>query len=152
MTSNAVARQGVPICEGTVLPEWIDTNEHMNVAYYVLAFDLAVDKLWHLFGIDERYIRNRRNSTFAVGTVGPRQGADDAADVFVERLVAHQVAGCLQLLFPPVHRHPQPGLIGIERGPQAGPYVKHLGCAGRGLDGNLYRKQKAEKQFHVWRP
>ncbi len=25
----------------TVLPEWIDHNGHMNVAYYVLAFDLV---------------------------------------------------------------------------------------------------------------
>ena len=27
----------------TVLPEWIDYNGHMNVAYYVLAFDHGVD-------------------------------------------------------------------------------------------------------------
>ena len=26
----------------TVLPEWIDHNGHMNVAYYVLAFDLQI--------------------------------------------------------------------------------------------------------------
>ena len=26
-----------------VLPEWIDYNDHMNVAYYTLAFDEALD-------------------------------------------------------------------------------------------------------------
>ena len=31
---------GVSIASGKVLPEWIDINGHMNVAYYVLAFDL----------------------------------------------------------------------------------------------------------------
>ena len=83
MTSNTVERQGVPIDKGTVLPEWIDVNEHMNVAYYVLAFDLAVDKLWHLFGIDERYIRDRRNSTFAVECHLTYQGEMNLGDPYV---------------------------------------------------------------------
>ena len=30
----------------TILPEWIDENGHMNVAYYVLAFDLATDTVY----------------------------------------------------------------------------------------------------------
>jgi acyl-CoA thioester hydrolase len=34
---------GTRVAEGVVKPEWIDVNGHMNVAYYVLAFDLAVD-------------------------------------------------------------------------------------------------------------
>ncbi len=29
----------------TVQPGWIDYNDHMNVAYYVLAFDQALDRL-----------------------------------------------------------------------------------------------------------
>lgn len=29
-----------------VLPEWIDYNGHMNVAYYTLAFDRALDQLF----------------------------------------------------------------------------------------------------------
>jgi acyl-CoA thioester hydrolase len=51
---------------GIVKPEWIDINGHMNVAYYVLAFDIAVDTLWAQFGISDEYIRNSRGSTFAV--------------------------------------------------------------------------------------
>ena len=36
---------GIEVTRGTVLPEWIDINDHMNVAYYLLAFDQAVDAL-----------------------------------------------------------------------------------------------------------
>jgi len=38
----------------------------MNVAYYVLAFDLAVDTLWERFGITQDYINVTNSSTFAV--------------------------------------------------------------------------------------
>ena len=41
-------------------------NEHMNVAYYVLAFDQGVDTLWNRFGLNGDYIRRRSGSTFAV--------------------------------------------------------------------------------------
>lgn len=58
-------RQGVEIVRGEVLPEWIDINDHMNVAYYLLAFDQAVDALWERFGLDEAYIRAHRSSTIA---------------------------------------------------------------------------------------
>jgi len=34
------------VFEGTVPPDWIDVNGHMNVAWYTHAFDLAMDKLW----------------------------------------------------------------------------------------------------------
>ena len=36
---------------GRVRKEWIDYNGHMNVAYYVLAFDLALDVLYERMGI-----------------------------------------------------------------------------------------------------
>ena len=57
---------GLVVSRGTVVPEWIDINGHMNVAYYVLAFDRAVDDLWARIGITEEYIRDQRGSTFAV--------------------------------------------------------------------------------------
>ena len=60
--------EGIPIAEGRVLPEWIDYNDHMNVAYYVLAFDLGVDALWARIGITDEYIATTRGSTFAVDT------------------------------------------------------------------------------------
>lgn len=57
---------GIKINAGQVLPEWIDINGHMNVAYYVLAFDLAVDALWREFGITDEHIHDNHSSTFAV--------------------------------------------------------------------------------------
>ncbi len=57
---------GTVVYEGRVRPEWIDVNEHMNVAYYVLAFDQGVDALWARFGVTDEYIREGRGSTFAV--------------------------------------------------------------------------------------
>jgi acyl-CoA thioester hydrolase len=64
MTEREIA--GVEVGRGHVLPEWIDINGHMNVAYYVLAFDRAVDSLWERFGITSDHIRETNNSTFAV--------------------------------------------------------------------------------------
>jgi acyl-CoA thioester hydrolase len=58
--------QGLSVAEGIVLPEWIDINGHMNVAYYVLAFDKAVDDLWAQLGITDDYIRSGAGTTFAV--------------------------------------------------------------------------------------
>ena len=57
---------GVEVCRGMVRPEWIDINGHMNVAYYVLAFDYGVDALWTKFGITDEHIRGNDSSTFAV--------------------------------------------------------------------------------------
>jgi acyl-CoA thioester hydrolase len=57
---------GVEVMRGQVLPEWIDLNDHMNVAYYLLAFDHAVDSLWQEFGLTEDYIRTHSSSTIAV--------------------------------------------------------------------------------------
>tara|TARA_R110002096_G_scaffold6409_1_gene29691 strand:+ start:49941 stop:50492 length:552 start_codon:yes stop_codon:yes gene_type:complete len=61
---NSIA--GNEVIRGNVLPEWIDVNNHMNVAYYVLAFDMAVDTLWETFGITQDHINVTDSSTFAV--------------------------------------------------------------------------------------
>lgn len=57
---------GTVVFEDRVKPEWIDINEHMNVAYYLLAFDLAVDDIWERKGITDSYIQSGEGSTFAV--------------------------------------------------------------------------------------
>ena len=51
-----------------VLPEWIDYNGHMNVAYYVLAFDKATDRLFDLFDLGVDYVKRTNNSTFVLET------------------------------------------------------------------------------------
>ncbi len=57
---------GVSVASGKVLPEWIDVNGHMNVAYYVLAFDHGIDALWDQLRITSEYTESSNCSTFAV--------------------------------------------------------------------------------------
>ena len=57
---------GVEVARGRVRPEWIDVNNHMNVAYYILVFDQGIDALWDRIGITSEYIADNNNSTFAV--------------------------------------------------------------------------------------
>lgn len=38
-----------------VRPEWIDYNGHMNLAYFVMAFDFATDEFFDHLGADEAY-------------------------------------------------------------------------------------------------
>ena len=64
--NNREAEEGMLVAEGHVLPEWIDINGHMNVAYYLLAFDKGVDILWNEAGITDEYIKTRKKTTFAV--------------------------------------------------------------------------------------
>ncbi len=51
---------------GQVLPEWIDFNGHMNVAYYVLAFDQATEAACDYFRLDETYRKTSQCSTFTL--------------------------------------------------------------------------------------
>ena len=50
----------------TVRPEWIDYNGHMNVAYYLLAFDHATDAVLDRFGIGKAYVAAEDRSLFVV--------------------------------------------------------------------------------------
>jgi len=75
--------QGVEVIRGKVLPEWIDINNHMNVAYYVLAFDQGVDLLWNRFGLTDEYIRNHNSSTFAVESHVTWQREISEADPYI---------------------------------------------------------------------
>ena len=47
-----------------VRPEWIDYNGHMNVAYYVLAFDYATDAFLDYIGLDHDYKAKANVTTF----------------------------------------------------------------------------------------
>jgi len=48
-----------------VLPEWIDYNGHMNVAYYLLAFDKATDDFFDHVYLDAAHREATGGSTFA---------------------------------------------------------------------------------------
>jgi acyl-CoA thioester hydrolase len=54
--------------EGEVLPEWIDANDHMNLAYYTVLFDYATDALFDAIGIGRQYKDSTGNGTFVVET------------------------------------------------------------------------------------
>ena len=45
-------------------PQWIDYNGHLNMAYYNVMFDRAIDELWLQLGIGPTYMKNRQGSTF----------------------------------------------------------------------------------------
>ena len=53
---------------GEVLPEWIDANNHMNLAYYTVLFDYATDALFDAIGIGRQYKDSTNHGTFAVET------------------------------------------------------------------------------------
>lgn len=49
-----------------VRPEWIDYNGHMNVAYYVLAFDHATDRLLDHAELGVAYVEAENRSVFVL--------------------------------------------------------------------------------------
>jgi acyl-CoA thioester hydrolase len=53
---------------GEVLPEWIDYNGHMNLAYYTVLFDQATDLLFDELGLGLDYRRDRKLGTFVAET------------------------------------------------------------------------------------
>jgi acyl-CoA thioester hydrolase len=47
-----------------VEPQWIDYNGHLNMAYYNVLFDRAVDQAYELIGIGFDYLKQHNQSTF----------------------------------------------------------------------------------------
>ena len=45
-------------------PQWIDYNGHLNMAYYHVMFDRAVDECWLMLGLGPTYQAERHGSTF----------------------------------------------------------------------------------------
>ena len=54
--------------EDAVRPEWIDRNGHMNLAYYLVVFDLGTDALFDTLDIGIAYTTRSGNSMFVVET------------------------------------------------------------------------------------
>jgi acyl-CoA thioester hydrolase len=54
--------------EAEVLPQWIDLNGHMNLAYYTVLFDYATDLLFETIGIGRQYKEATGHGTFVVET------------------------------------------------------------------------------------
>ena len=45
-------------------PQWIDYNGHLNMAYYNVMMDRAIDEMWLQLGIGPAYMKERQCSTF----------------------------------------------------------------------------------------
>ena len=54
------------IHRSTVLPEWVDWNGHMNVAFYVKAFDHASGAFMRNMGLGRPYVDNKLGMTFVL--------------------------------------------------------------------------------------
>jgi acyl-CoA thioester hydrolase len=49
---------------GVVKPEWIDHNGHMNVAYYLMAFDESIGELFDIIGLTREHKKANNCATF----------------------------------------------------------------------------------------
>ena len=65
-TGDDVLRQPAPFPASVmqIEPQWIDYNGHLNMAYYNVMFDRAIDELWLRIGIGPGYMKERNCSTF----------------------------------------------------------------------------------------
>ena len=70
MTSATAARDAklpaAPFVSSVIQiePQWIDYNGHLNMAYYNVMMDRAIDELWLQLGIGPAYKKERHGSTF----------------------------------------------------------------------------------------
>ena len=58
----------VHITTKKIIKEWTDYNEHMNMAYYVLIFDLAWEIILEKFKMGEHSAKTNKKSTMVVET------------------------------------------------------------------------------------
>lgn len=49
-------------------PQWIDFNGHLNMAYYNVLFDRAVDELYEILGMGPSYLARTQHSTMTAET------------------------------------------------------------------------------------
>ena len=56
------------IHRSVVLPEWLDWNGHMNVAFYVTAFDQASGAFMRNMGLGRQYVDGKHGMTFVLET------------------------------------------------------------------------------------
>ena len=53
-----------------VEPQWIDHNQHLNMAYYNVLMDRAIDELFALIGLGPTYVAERGGTAFVLGGGG----------------------------------------------------------------------------------
>lgn len=63
-----VTRAPLDTHRSTVLKEWVDWNGHMNVAFYVTAFDQASGAFMRNMGLGRNYVDSKIGMTFVLET------------------------------------------------------------------------------------
>ena len=82
---------GLVLTHAVVVPEWLDYNGHMNVAYYTRVFDLGVDAYKAVIGLTLEYIESTGRSTVALESHVTYQQEAHLGD---ELRVETRVLGC----------------------------------------------------------
>lgn len=73
----------------TVQRDWIDYNNHMNMAFYNVVFDKAIDHLFDTLGIGAAYVAQANHSCFSMEihvTYAQEVVLDDPLEVTVQLL------------------------------------------------------------------
>ena len=66
ISTDLFAPEPLEAFRGKIKPEWIDFNGHMNVGYYVVAFDLGSMAFLDAVGMGYTYPERRGGSTFGL--------------------------------------------------------------------------------------
>lgn len=66
MTNEEEFEAPLTFVEQKVVPEWIDFNGHMNVAYYLYAFDRCVDVMYNRLEVGPEQIQESGCSVFTL--------------------------------------------------------------------------------------
>ena len=61
-----VTQAPLDVHRSVVKPEWVDWNGHMNVAYYVTAFDQASGAFMRNIGLGRNYVNSKLGMTFVL--------------------------------------------------------------------------------------
>ena len=56
-------------CRETIVGDWVDLNQHMNVAYYMVVFDRATEAFLRQLGAGRDYTRSGEGTVFALEAV-----------------------------------------------------------------------------------
>ena len=73
----------------TIIKEWTDYNNHMNLAYYILLFDMGAEKILSRFKMGEHSAKTTKRSTMVVETSTTYQKEvkeGDEVDIYLSHL------------------------------------------------------------------
>ena len=73
----------------TIIKKWIDYNNHMNLAYYILIFDMGAEKILSKFQMGEHSAKTTKRSTMVIETSTTYQKEvkeGDEVDIYLSHL------------------------------------------------------------------